>query len=124
MKSDILKALSLASCLIASCSSIPKMAVSGPTESIMEAAQQQDQLTVLSMTGGLCLVAGMALLVITNGKKGWYPTIGGLLMVVLNYMIAKYDDWLFLPAVVCTGIISAAWTYKTVKEILQEKKQK
>ena len=124
MKSDILKALSLASCLIASCSSIPKMAVSGPTESIMEAAQQQDQLTVLSMTGGLCLVAGMALLVITSGKKGWYPTIGGLLMVVLNYMIAKYDDWLFLPAVVCTGIISAAWTYKTVKEILQEKKQK
>ena len=124
MKSDTLKALSLASCLIASCSSIPKMAVSGPTESIMEAAQQQDQLTVLSMTGGLCLVAGMALLVITSGKKGWYPTIGGLLMVVLNYMIAKYDDWLFLPAVVCTGIISAAWTYKTVKEILQEKKQK
>ena len=123
MKFDTLKALTLTSCFIASCSSIPKAAM-GKTGSIVEVAQQQDQLTVLSMTGGLCLVSGRALLVITSGKKGWYPMIGGLLMVVLNYMIAKYDDWLFLPAVVCTGIISAAWTYKTVKEILQEKKQK
>ena len=38
-----------------------------------------------------------------------------------NYMIAKYDDYLFIPAVICTGLISAAWTYKTLQTILKEK---
>ena len=74
------------------------------------------------MIGRLCLLAGMVLLVVTRGTKGWYPVIGGLILVVLNYMVAKYDDLIFYPLVAATGVISAAWTYKTVRQILQEKK--
>jgi hypothetical protein len=107
--------------LISSCKAIPGAQVSSATHSIQQAAQDPDRLTILSMIGGLCIVAGMGLIVVTAGKKGWYPTIGGLLMVVLNYMIAKYDDYLFIPAVICTGLISAAWTYKTLQTILKEK---
>ena len=113
--------LMLTGLVVSSCKAIPGAQVSGATHSIQQAAQDPDQLTVLSMIGGLCIVAGMALIVVTAGKKGWYPTIGGLLMVVLNYMIAKYDDYLFIPAVICTGLISAAWTYKTLQTILKEK---
>lgn len=79
-------------------------------------------LTVLSVIGGLCLLAGMALLVVTRGARGWYPVIGGLILTVLNYMVAKYDDYLFYPLVVFTGCISAAWTYKVIKQILKERK--
>ena len=85
-------------------------------------AEHTENLSVLSITGGLCLAAGMVLLVVTSGRKGWYPVIGGLLLVVLNYAVARYSDFLFYPLVVCTGMISAAWTYKTVREILLEKK--
>lgn len=86
--------------------------------------EHSEKLSVLSVTGGLCLAAGMVLLVVTSGKKGWYPVIGGILLVVLNYAVARYSDFLFYPLVVCTGMISAAWTYKTVRQILLEKKLK
>lgn len=83
-----------------------------------------EPLSVLSVVGGLCLLAGMVLLVITKGARGWYPVIGGLILTVLNYVVAKYDDFLFYPLVVFTGCISAAWTYKIVKQILLEKKKR
>lgn len=89
----------------------------------LKESAESEPLTVLSVTGGLCLIAGMVLLVVTSGKKGWYPVIGGLLLVVLNYVVARYSHYLFAPAIVFTGMISAAWTYKTVKQILLEKKQ-
>ena len=124
MKSGRLDLMILSACFLSACATLPSTSVPGTKEAIVKVAQHQEQLSVLSMTGGLCLVAGMALLVITNGTKGWYPTIGGLLMVILNYMIARYSHYLFIPAVVCTGLISAAWTYKTIREILLEKKNK
>jgi hypothetical protein len=88
------------------------------------AAKSHETLSVLSVTGGLCLVAGMVLLVVTGGRKGWYPVIGGIILVVLNYAVARYGDYLFYPLVACTALISAAWTYKIIKQILLEKKTK
>lgn len=84
---------------------------------------QNPPLTILSGVGGLCVIGGMCLLVVTSGKKGWYPVIAGIAMVILNYLVAKYDDILFYPLIFCTGLISIAWTYKTIKQILQEKKR-
>jgi hypothetical protein len=98
--------------------------LSGKTNEVMSQASSPHNLSVLSVTGGLCLVAGMVLLVVSRGKLGWYPSIGGLLLVVLNFAIARYSHYLFAPALVFTGMISAAWTYKTVKQILTEKKKK
>jgi len=66
----------------------------------------------------------MILLAISRGQRGWYPVVGGVILVILNYMVAKYDDYLFYPLVVFTGMVSAAWTYKIVKQILAEKKSK
>ena len=104
---------------------IPGGNLAGKANSLVsQATKQTETLSVLSVTGGLCLVAGMVLLVVTAGRKGWYPVVGGIILVVLNYLVAKYDDFLFYPLVVCTGLISLAWTYKVVKQILLEKKKK
>lgn len=94
---------------------------SGSLPASISEVQTSEPLTVLSVTGGLCLVAGMILLVVTSGRKGWYPVIGGIALVILNYLVAKYDDFIFYPLVVCTAMISTAWTYKTVRQILLEK---
>ena len=83
-----------------------------------------ENLSVLSAVGGLCLIAGMVLLVVTRGARGWYPVIGGLVLVVLNYVVAQYSHWLFVPLVTFTALISGAWTFKTVRQILLEKKSK
>jgi hypothetical protein len=97
---------------------------SGTTTQRLVGAAESEPLTVLSVTGGLCLLAGMVLLVITRGTKGWYPSIGGVILVLLNYMVAKYDDWIFIPVVILSGMVSAAWAYRTVVQILSEKKTK
>ena len=117
--------LLLLALLLAGCQFGQPKSISGSAASyVSEAAESSEPLTVLSVTGGICLVAGMVLLVVTGGRKGWYPVIGGIILVILNYMVAKYDDYLFYPLVACTALISGAWTYKIVKQILLEKKTK
>jgi hypothetical protein len=88
------------------------------------ASETTETLTILSAVGGICLLAGMVLLVITAGKKGWYPVIGGVSLVLLNYAVAEYSHLLFYPLVICTGLISATWTYRIVKQILIERHAK
>jgi len=76
---------------------------------------------ILSWVGGVCLLAGMALLVITRGTMGWRPLIGGIIFVLINYAIAIYANWFFLPVAICTGAISLAWAGKVVWKIINKK---
>ena len=107
------------------CKSTPSVvsSVGGGAVSVVSDAASGGPLAVLSVAGGLCLLAGMVLLVITRGQKGWYPSVGGVILCLLNYMVAKYDDLIFYPLVILTGMISAAWTYRVVTQILTEKKK-
>ena len=121
MKSTI---LTLCMLFLVSCATTGMPQIGIPSAANISAVTSEAQpLTVLSGVGGLCVVAGVILLVVTSGRKGWYACIAGIAMVILNYLVAKYDDILFYPLILCTGVISAAWTYKTVKQILQEKKR-
>ena len=88
-------------------------------DTVMESSET---LTVLSAVGGLCLLSGMALLVLSRGTMGWRPIIGGVLLVLLNYVIARYADWIFIPVILATGCISAAWGWNTILDIFKEKK--
>ena len=112
--------------LMTGCQSTPSgiTSVGGKTIDVVSDAASGGPLAVLSIAGGLCLLAGMVLLVITRGQKGWYPSVGGVLLCLLNYMVLKYDDLIFYPLVILTGMISAAWTYRVVTQILTEKKSK
>ena len=70
----------------------------------------------------MCLVAGMALLVISRGTMGWRPVIGGIILITVNYLIALYADWLFIPVLIVTGAISLAWGWKIIRHIIKGKK--
>jgi len=87
---------------------------------IKAAVDAGETLTVLSGVGGLCLLAGMVLLCLSKGAMGWRPTIGGVLLIVLNYMIASYADWIFIPMIIATGCISAAWGFKVFVSIINK----
>lgn len=95
------------------------------TDRVVEAVTPAaESLTVLSGVGGICLLAGMVLLVISRGTMGWRPVIGGVVLVLLNYAVAEYANWIFIPVILATGCISAAWGWKVVENILQHKKEK
>jgi len=80
--------------------------------------------SMLSWIGGFCILAGMALLVITRGTMGWRPLIGGIAFVIVNFAIALYANWFFIPVAVCTGAISLAWAGKVVWKIVNDDKIK
>ena len=92
------------------------------TDTVVTAvAESTETLTVLSGVGGICLLAGMALLVISRGTMGWRPFVGGILLILLNYVVARYADWIFIPVLIATGAISAAWAWNTILEIYKER---
>ena len=75
---------------------------------------------MLGWIGGICLLAGMAMLVITRGTMGWRPLIGGVVFITINWALALYGGWFFLPVAICTGAISLAWTGKIVWKIVND----
>ena len=94
-----------------------------PAETLIgKVTDTQEPLTVLSAVGGFCILAGMVLLVISKGTTGWRPVICGILMILLNYVIAKYADWIFIPVLIATGCISAAWGWNIILSIIKERK--
>jgi hypothetical protein len=75
---------------------------------------------MLGWLGGVCALGGMALLVLTGGRLGWRPLIGGIIFIVINYALAVYASWFFLPVVIATGAISLAWAGKIVWKIVND----
>ena len=79
---------------------------------------------MLSWLGGICILAGMALLVISRGTMGWRPLIGGIVFLLINYAISLYASWFFLPVAICTGALSLAWAGKIIWKIVNDDKLK
>ena len=90
---------------------IPNEAVTAPVASCSP---------MLSWLGGVCTLCGMALLVLTGGLMGWRPLLGGIVFVVINYALAMYASWIFLPVVIATGGISLAWAGKIIWKIVND----
>ena len=109
-------------CVVMGCSLLPKSTpTSRVTDSLGSVVTEGPQCSsMLSWVGGVCILAGMALLVVTKGSMGWRPLIGGILFVVINFAIAMYASWFFIPVAICTGAISLAWAGKVVWKIVND----
>ena len=111
--------------ILGGCNGLQKL-FDPPTSTMDKAFQVMDTpisncSPMLGWLGGICTLGGMALLVLTGGRMGWRPLIGGVLFVVLNYALALYASWFFLPVAIATGVISLAWAGKIVLGIYKEK---
>jgi hypothetical protein len=104
------------------CAATPRIGFSPST--YVEGIKQTpgEPLAVLSWTAGLSILAGMALLVITGGRKGKWPVLGGVGLVLISFLVSRYHTVIFYPLVACTGVISIVWTWKIVRQILKERK--
>ena len=86
-----------------------------------EVGKFSDGLSVLSWAGGISTLAGIAALVITSGRMGMRAIIIGICLCVLNFVVATYATWVLLPVLIATGMVSVAWGYVTVKQVLKDK---
>ncbi len=113
--------------LLTGCSSIERI-FSPPTttERVMEVMEkpvmsgEASCSPILGWLGGVCCLGGIALLMLTGGRMGWRPLIGGIGFVVLNYALALYASWFFIPVVIATAAISLAWAGKIVYKIVND----
>jgi hypothetical protein len=76
---------------------------------------------VLSLVGGISCLAGILALVITRGSMGTRAIVIGVSLCILNFVVATYADWVMIPMIVATGMISLAWGYITIRQMLKQK---
>ena len=120
--------LALLVLLIAGCTTPPKLLPSSDLTSTLSqtvADETANQCSpMLGLLGGFCLLGGMILLVISRGTLGWRPIIGGVVFILINYALAMYAHWFFIPVAISTGVISLAWTVRITLKILKNQQLK
>jgi hypothetical protein len=116
----------LALLILAGCTSTRSISssVGNHIADITSVGDATSSLSVLSLVGGLSTAGGIVLLAVTGGRRGWYPAIGGVALCLLNWAVMTYAHAIFIPVLVATGVITVAWTYRLVRQILREKGNK
>tara|TARA_Y100000593_G_scaffold83554_1_gene157593 strand:+ start:618 stop:1043 length:426 start_codon:yes stop_codon:yes gene_type:complete len=112
----IFAASSLFVALLVGCGSTP-LGIGGLGSDVLSQAQQHagTRLGVLSWVGGICTLFGVAAMVLTRGAIGLRAVGIGVGLVVLNYAVEVYADWIFIPVIVASGICSIALAYMTIR---------
>lgn len=86
-------------------------------------AAATSSMDMLSWIGGLSILGGIAALVITRGAMGVRALLIGVGLVLLNYAVARYADWIFVPVLVATAAISLTYAYRIIRQALLKKKE-
>tara|TARA_Y100000593_G_C4134136_1_gene248875 strand:+ start:369 stop:617 length:249 start_codon:yes stop_codon:yes gene_type:complete len=77
---------------------------------------------MLSWIGGLSILGGIAALVITRGAMGARALAVGVGLILLNYAVARYAHWIFIPVLISTAAISLTYAYRIVRQALIKKR--
>jgi hypothetical protein len=100
---------------------MPSLGNSLPSlSSLPDTASSAQGFEMLPWLGGVAILGGLALLVISGGRKGWYPLLIGIGLILLNWIVLTYAHALFIPVVVATGSLTLAVGYKVVAAILNK----
>ena len=73
-----------------------------------------ENLSMLSGIGGISILGGIVLLVVSAGRKGWWPILGGIGLVFINTLLQEYFHYIALPIIVVSGVFSALWAIKAL----------
>lgn len=52
----------------------------------------------------LCIGAGIVMLTVTRGKRGWWPLMGAGGIIIFNIAMVNYANWIIIPCIL-TGIV-------------------
>ena len=91
-----------------------------PPQEILGSPQSAAGFEMFPWLGGIAILGGLALLVLSGGRKGWYPLLIGIGLILLNWIVLTYAHALFIPVVVATGALTLAIGFKIVVSILNK----
>ena len=52
----------------------------------------------------LCIGAGIVMLTVTRGRRGWWPLMGAGGIIIFNIAMVNYANWIIIPCIL-TGIV-------------------
>lgn len=70
-------------------------------------------LWVLNWTAGLSIIGGMVSMVMGE-PMGMRAIVGGVVLVILSYVISVYAALVLIPVGIVLTVISASWGYLTI----------
>ena len=79
-------------------------------------------MSALTWVGAISTIAGIALVVLTQGRMGVRAIAIGVGLIGLSYVMAQIDlDWVLIPIYIGIGAITLAWASMTVLRILNRR---
>ena len=95
--------------------SLPPVSLSGAA---------QGHLGILTWTGAICILVGVALMVLpfTSSLKGGTAFVIGVLLILLRTVLTDYSHYIFIPVIVGSAVVVATFTFRTVRSLLRRKK--
>jgi hypothetical protein len=106
--------------LLGGCGAIDSIFHTSPStydleSSVTSAASSiSNNLSMLSGIGGISILGGIVLLVVSAGRKGWWPILGGIGLIFINTLLQEYFHYIALPIIVASGVISSLWAIKAL----------
>jgi hypothetical protein len=105
----------LGGCGIDSLFNTQQVSPSGIESTVTDAASSiTTNLSMLSGIGGISILGGIVLLVVSAGNKGWWPILGGIGLIFMNTLLQEYFHYIALPIIVASGVFSALWAIKAL----------
>lgn len=71
-------------------------------------------LGVLNWTAGLSMIGGMISMVLTKSTTGIRAVFGGVILIILSFVISAYAALVLIPVGIVLTIVSASWGYLTI----------
>ena len=95
--------------------SLPPVSLSGAA---------QGDLWILTWVGAVCILVGVALMVIpfASSLKGGTAFGIGVLLILLRTLLTDYSHYIFLPILIGVGVVVLTFSYRTVRSLLRRKK--
>ena len=110
----LLQALTLFGCAMFGEPAQPFRTVASEWTATSPMPDPSSALGLLNWTAGISILGGMVALVLTAGRLGLRAIIGGVLLVILSYVISVYMSLVLVPAGIVLTIVSAGWAYKII----------
>ena len=119
-----MKWLSFLGLLLAGCSSpLRTSGISNLTPAKEHLASAVGAMDMLSWIAAVSILGGTAALILTRGAMGLRGVVIGFLCVLVNYAVASYADWIFVPVLIGTGLVSLAYAFRIVKQAIAKKQE-
>ena len=104
--------------LLGGCFSTARTPATVAEAAVQATAESMSNLDMMSAIGGISILGGIIALVITKGQLGARAIFCGVGLVLLNYAVARYAHWIFIPILVATAAISLTYGYRIVRQAI------